>query len=407
LGNEDGTSLYTVEKTKSDIIFRLSRTLNAAGLATSENRIVARLSLKNGTIESIVSEDYATSFKQGTLASGSAVITALMAGPLQGPLDYWQSWTVDRAGKLLVFSTGGNDSPPQRTTVSYTDTGITVRKNEAAVVRYEYSTQNGTPLLTQTSSQQSDVRYFYDPQRGNALVRGEDSRFLRPLYELVTLEPGQSFIWRDLSATYDASLSTLTSNGSYSIATTPSNPAKPPSSIVVRNDNTRRTHIVSQGNVEVTTISKVISTGLATNTVVTVNKTVVDDRSLVEELKRNADDTIEITTSLKDLLTRAQTSVRSASVDNGLTSSSAVLTPAGLKYNSTYTLSNDRDQFKTGFESFFEERRLAKNTTTSSPEMVTETSSQGPLGAFNWLTDVMRASRENGLEQRTRYQVWE
>lgn len=407
LGNEQGASLYSVEKTQSEIIFRLRRTLNAVGLATAHNRIVARLTLKNGTIESIVSEDYATTFKHGTLASGSAVITALMAGPLQGPLDYWQSWTVDRTGRLLSFSTGGNDSPPHRTTVRYTDTEITVSSDESSVVRYQYSTQNGTPLLTRTSSQQGELRYFYDQKRGNALVRSEDSRFLQPVYELVTLDPGRAFIWRDLRATYDANLATLSSNGSYRIVTTPSNPTKPESTVVVRVDENSRTHTVSQGKVAVSTISRLDSNGLTTNTVVTVDQKVVDDRSLVEELRENGDGLINTISLLEDRLTGAQTRTHQAKSKSMLTSSGTVRTPAGLSFTSTSNLRNDNNTLYSSVKSSLDGRALTKKATTISPQTWIETSSQGYLGSFSWLTDVMRTSRENGSEQITRYQVWE
>jgi hypothetical protein len=407
LGNEQGASLYSVEKTQSAIVFRLSRTLNAVGLATAHNRIVARLTLKNGTIESIVSDDYATTFKHGTLASGSAVITALMAGPLQGPLDYWQSWTVDRTGRLLSFSTGGNDSPPHRTTVSYTDTGITVSEDETSNIKYEYSTHNGAPLLTHISSRQGELRYFYDHRRGNALVRSEDSRFLQPVYELVTLDPGRAFIWRDLRATYDANFATLTSNGSYRIVTTPSNPTKPVSTVVVRVDQNSRTHTVSQGKVAVTTISRLDSNGLSTNTVVTVDQKVVDDRSLVEELRENGDGLLDTMNLLEDRLTGAQTRTHQAKSKSMLTSSDTVRTPAGLSFTSTSTLSNDNKTLHSSVKRSLDGRALTNKATTISPQTWIETSSQGYLGSFSWLTDVMRTSRENGSEQITRYQVWE
>ena len=407
LGDGETASFYVWDRSDvNSIALRLVRNLGTSGRATPANQLIARLNLVAGTLESIVSDDYATSFIRSTLASGKPVITGLMAGPIEGPIDYWQSWTVDSTGKLLGFSTGSDRSPTHSTLVSYTDTAVTVN-NGGNIVRYEYSLQNDTPLLTGRVSKDSAESYTYDPARGGALLRVTDTRFPQPLYELLKWDSGRSIGWRDLIATYNVDLSQLNSTGSYRIVITPLNTAKAPSSVEVRRSERSETKIVSQGKVEVTTTTTVGDTDLHSTTVVKVDGKTVEDSSMAEELGRIDANTMRISTSIQDLITGVRASEQATSAPNAFSSISSILTPNGLRTTTEYTQSTTSDKSSSSFVRSFEGKVLDRATISQSSNILTATRSRENLGAFLWLKDLMELSRQNGSELIRSYQVWE
>jgi hypothetical protein len=406
LGDGTNQSLYAIQRSGSDTVqFIRQRVISAHSAATTENVVVATVRLADGVLQSVVSDNIGTTFTSGTLLDGQRVITGYLTGPLNGPIDVWQTLSLDSKGRATSISQAV-DNKVLTTSLTYDSATVAVsRGTPPEVTRYKYQRDGGDVVLSGIEAPRSAVAFAYAPSLDNELISIQDRRFSAPTFRLEEIVPGKSLRWRDLDAQYETSYTVDTAKAVYTIRRMPSVKAEQPATLEVVQVDTSRTTTFVQGKVQVVTKMTVADTGITTSRIVTVDGKTVSDiegqqiystlQGGVERLQSTLSDRVNGSRiSEESSSSTSQFAVKSLSTsENGLS--------AGLEFGTTSSGNESLNTLKLSW--------LGREVQTVTDQATKEGSRREDYrevpGAFHYLREVMEISHNpNAL---THHYSWE